>query len=596
MAVYKKAVGEQHFDYAKTLIEAGNMLAQTSKLAEAEKYILLGSQLMLNYIQKNFLNLSEAEKMKWWTTNSSYFECIPSFLLIHKDASATFLQQACSIQMQQKSVVLLDGIKTMLIARKKGNPELLVLLEQWQMNKAMLAKQYSIPAIDRMNNLDSLEVLTNEQEKNVNNQSSSIMGLAKSQQIGFKDIQKKLKPNEAAIEFLQFELNRKDWTDSTFYAAFIMLPNDTVPHFVTLCEEQQLARLLDSKNNTQEGFVKQLYRSTIGGTGSQASINKGDSLYELIIKPLQPFLNRITTLYIAPVGLLNRVSFDALPIAKNILAIEKYTIRQYNGINQLAEEKHTSAINSTATFYGGINYQISSPEKTKFGKTILTLPDAVKRNMGGNGFTYLPGTLEEVNSIQALFASNQKSTQLLIDTFATEESFKSLSGHSPTIIHVSTHGFSLPNAKHINADENQFTLADNPLLRTGIVMAGANKVWTGNSSIQQKEDGILTAYEISNLDLSNTELVVLSACETALGDIKGTEGVFGLQRAFKLAGAKNMIMSLWQVPDKETVELMTIFYSHKLNGMSIYESFNKAKNAMRKKYAPYYWAAFVLIE
>jgi CHAT domain-containing protein len=98
-------------------------------------------------------------------------------------------------------------------------------------------------------------------------------------------------------------------------------------------------------------------------------------------------------------------------------------------------------------------------------------------------------------------------------------------------------------------------------------MAGANRVWGGAVPVAGKEDGIVTAYEISNLDLSNTGLVVLSACETALGDIKGTEGVFGLQRAFKLSGVQNMILSLWQVPDKETAELMNLLYTNKLKGV-----------------------------
>ncbi|MBC7587179.1 MAG: CHAT domain-containing protein, partial [Chitinophagaceae bacterium] len=110
------------------------------------------------------------------------------------------------------------------------------------------------------------------------------------------------------------------------------------------------------------------------------------------------------------------------------------------------------------------------------------------------------------------------------------------------------------------------------------------------------EDGIATAYEIAQLNLSNTQLVVLSACETALGDLQGTEGVFGLQRAFKIAGVKNLIVSLWQVPDKETAELMTIFYGKLLTGITVREAFYKTQKEMRSKYAPYSWAAFVLIE
>ena len=110
------------------------------------------------------------------------------------------------------------------------------------------------------------------------------------------------------------------------------------------------------------------------------------------------------------------------------------------------------------------------------------------------------------------------------------------------------------------------------------------------------EDGILTAKEISNLNLSNTKLVVLSACETGLGDVKGSEGVYGLQRAFKMAGVDYIIMSLWKVPDKETTEMMELFYNEMLDGLLISEAFRNAQNQMKQKYSPYYWAAFVLVE
>ena len=112
------------------------------------------------------------------------------------------------------------------------------------------------------------------------------------------------------------------------------------------------------------------------------------------------------------------------------------------------------------------------------------------------------------------------------------------------------------------------------------------------------EDGILTAYEISQMNLDQTELVVLSACDTGLGDIEGNEGVYGVQRAFKIAGAKYLIMSLWQVPDLQTQELMTIFYTKWLKeGMEISEAFSAAQKAMREKYQdPYMWAGFILVE
>ena len=147
--------------------------------------------------------------------------------------------------------------------------------------------------------------------------------------------------------------------------------------------------------------------------------------------------------------------------------------------------------------------------------------------------------------------------------------------------------------------DSPYSLADNPMNRSGLLFSGSNKAWIGDSISVGRDDGILTAYEASHTYLNNTELVVLSACETGLGDIKGSEGVYGLQRAFKMAGARYLLMSLWKVPDNATQEFMTTFYTELLtNKLPIRSAYNMAQNAMKAKYRnePYKWAGFVLME
>ena len=186
---------------------------------------------------------------------------------------------------------------------------------------------------------------------------------------------------------------------------------------------------------------------------------------------------------------------------------------------------------------------------------------------------------------------------------ATEETFKQLGKNepSPRILHVATHGFFFPDPASSNpakGGEPAFKVSDNPMIRSGLILAGANHAWKTGLPLANLEDGILTAYEISQLDLRHTDLVVLSACETGLGQIAGNEGVYGLQRAFKIAGAKNLVMSLWQVPDYQTQELMTIFYQKMLlENMPVQVALQAAQEEMRQRnYEPYYWAGFVLIE
>ena len=223
-----------------------------------------------------------------------------------------------------------------------------------------------------------------------------------------------------------------------------------------------------------------------------------------------------------------------------------------------------------------------------------------------SSFGYLPNTLTEVEHINSMLDTRKWGISLNTGDNANEPNFKSLSGdRAPMVLHIATHGFyfAAPEQKRkqpINKQgmENPFRYADDPLLRTGLILSGANTVWTGGELPPGVDDGILTAYEVSNMDLRKTQLVVLSACETGLGDIKGGEGVFGLQRAFHLAGAGSIMMSLWPVPDKETRELMEMFYTNWMTGMSLYDAFSESQKAMRNKYPnnPEKWAAFVLVE
>jgi CHAT domain-containing protein len=170
---------------------------------------------------------------------------------------------------------------------------------------------------------------------------------------------------------------------------------------------------------------------------------------------------------------------------------------------------------------------------------------------------------------------------------------------APGVVHIATHGFALSaDTGARNAPENAFAASDNNMSRTGLVLAGANHAWLGSLPWKGLEDGILTAYEVSQMDFSKTELVALSACESGLGEVRGAEGVLGLQRAFKIAGAHYLVLSLWQVPDQETQEFMSLFYKKwLLEKKPVQQAFRATQAEMRRLYpSPYFWAGFVLVE
>ncbi|MBU0764684.1 MAG: CHAT domain-containing protein, partial [Bacteroidetes bacterium] len=301
------------------------------------------------------------------------------------------------------------------------------------------------------------------------------------------------------------------------------------------------------------------------------------------------------TVCLSPDGLINNISFAALwSDREKCFLSEKYEIRMITTSGKVVYPSR-SEITEQASFLvvGGIEYSTSVTE------------DHV--------WNFLEGTESEAGQISELLADHGFRVKLYSGRDASEGTFKQLVVAQPDVIHLATHGFFFPLQEEMqkNAEIAEtaplfrgsrtsrayctFAFQTDPLLRTGIVLSGANDVWNSNP-VNDSEDGVLTAYEVSNLNLENTQLVVLSACETGLGDIRGSEGVYGLQRAFKMAGVKFIIMSLWQVPDKETEEFMVTFYEKLLRSKDVRRAFNETQAEMRKKYDPYFWGAFVLIQ
>ncbi len=249
---------------------------------------------------------------------------------------------------------------------------------------------------------------------------------------------------------------------------------------------------------------------------------------------------------------------------------------------------------ANATLFGGINYDTDSTTQKIW--------------------SYLEGTKTETEKINKILKKEKVDVNYFLNTTATEEEFKLMASNS-NVLHIATHGFFYPDPKEVKEEQEKktetgditfrggsegfgvwsFVKNPNPLMRSGLVFAGANDVWSKEIA-DTTDDGVLTAQEVAHIDMRKTDLVVMSACETGLGDIKGSEGVYGLQRAFKMARVKYMIMSLWQVPDKETEEFMTSFYKKLLKLKNIKTAFNQTQKEMRQKYDPYFWAAFVLIE
>lgn len=405
-------------------------------------------------------------------------------------------------------------------------------------------------------------------------------------------ISNSLTHNEIAIEFCQYlDILAPQDSISYKYAAYIISPEYDHPIFVIIGDEIEISNLI-FKSQKDELSINQFY--------SQNKIG------DLIWGKLMPYISNKSVVYFSPIGELSLVNHQLLKCS-NIVLGDKFNMKRISSTNVLVN-KGTNFHNeyTEAILYGDIDYNTIYEEMktnaSQYGFNGLSNNLAFESNENRDGWSSLPNTRLEVDSINSLLCKRGCTSVVYDGKKATEESFKSLDYRSPSIIHIATHGFSYfgneDNEKRNNLTSLSRYTTENILMSwTGLLFSGANNTWTGKHEINDFEDGILTATEISLLNLNGAKLVVLSACNTGLG-INDKFGVtIGLQKAFKMAGVQSILMSLWKVPDESTALLMTKFYEALFSGNNRHEALKIAMKKVRKLYPdPYYWGAFVILD
>ena len=606
--IRKKVLGKDHPDYTASLISLGSLYLKTENYKKALPILSEYFKLTQSILLKSSTFLSEKELSKYVATFQKDEDMLFSQILTSDKKNVPFTAFATlsydnslfnkgfllNAVGQIKRLVNTDSIST-------------IKFNQLKSYRRRLAAEYSNP-INERKGLADLEEKANTSEKELARIASGYKEASK--QVKWQDVQNSLKGNEAAIEFINFKINFPESTGNIMYAALVLKPGLQQPLFIQLFEEKSLDSILQSKGDRRLEYVNDLY--SFASRGATALEAKKRSLAELIFKPLEKELIGIKTIYYSPSGLLHRINLDAIPISETETLADRYNLVELNSTRQLVVPTVVKNTNNDAVLFGGIQFNadttlVSDQQMlASRSESQLSFSQTNPKSRGGS-WDYLPGTEREVNAIDKIMSTSGIKTTLKKGNEGTEEAFKNIGANhspSPRILHIATHGYFFPDPKENNSknafgnDEPVFKISDLPMLRSGLILAGGNNTWKGKKMLEGKEDGILTAYEISQMNLSNTELVVLSACETGLGEIDGNEGVYGLQRAFKIAGAKYLIMSLWQVPDKQTSLLMTTFYKKWLEEkMSIPNAFHAAQKDLREAgLDPYYWAGFVLVE
>ena len=417
--------------------------------------------------------------------------------------------------------------------------------------------------VDRDSIMESLE----NKDRNLN-RLSSIYAID-NEAADWEKIREKLNKNEALVEihrYQEFNLEEWKWTNSIRYIALIVTS-----------KTQKTPKVIQLNNGNyleDEGITN--YSNKI-----KFKIEDRES-YTSFWEPLEKELKKYDKVYFSAAGIYHKINLQTLynPTKGTYLLEEKDIQIITSGRDLLEEQRPASPVKLGMLIgnpsFGDIPQGVSG---TKRG--IELLANASERA----GIAPLPGAEKEVQSIAKLLNAKGWQSVVLLNEDAEESALKDML--KPNVLHIATHGF-------FHQDDRA---SSNVLNNTGLLFTGAAKSLFDDPETGVASDGILTSFEAINLNIDNTNLVVLSACETGLGELKNGEGIYGLQRAFKIAGARSIIMSLWKVDDEATNKLMTSFYDYWLNkSLSKRDAFKQAQLDIKKKYPePYYWGAFVVL-
>ncbi len=530
------------------------------------RYLLTGIRVIKKYRAHSFIIIFGVGTLK---SDFNFFNAYA--IQLQAGRSGKLYEEMVNNALNTKALLLNESNKIKNGILSGGDAQLIARLKEWEDAKAQLSSYYFDK--DGVQQIDALEKKVEELEKEINGKSH--LFVRKENPLDWTQVRSALKKDEAAIEIVRINTLDKDnrrlygknsgLSDSSVYLALIIKPESETPDYV-----------LFSEGNQMEKRYLSFYRNIIFARGEDKAS------YDIYWLPLKRHLAGIKKVYISPDGVFNQLNLNTLqnPISGEYLIDEQQLVYLTNTGDLLRkEEEHSTS--PDAVLVGRPSYDFTKVQTAKQAPALYGTREVMTEELTSfkeQDFADLPGTEEEINRIEKILKDRNIAVTTYKGELALEENVKSVD--NPMILHIAPHGFFV--------DDN--ASAVNPMIRSGLVLAGVK-----NQGQQQNVDGILTAYEATNLNLNLTNLVVLSACETGLGEVRNGEGVYGLQRAIIVAGAGNLLMSLWKVDDEATASLMIGLYNTWEQGQN-QMAFRNAQLAMRKQYPdPFFWGAFIML-
>ncbi len=582
IAIRKKILNENHPDLAYSVFGLASVHQKLEDWESAREDYDFVINSYLHSINTYFPSLSEEEKTAFYAKIKPVFEAYQDFAIEYvtkekgsADSRNATLSNLYDLQLSTKALLLNATNKVRNRILNSGDDQLIAKYNEWLSEKEDLVKALNMSNEELSTNqinIKSLQAKVNDTEKELSRLSESFASEYEKKVVKWQDVNAALEPGEAAIEILRIKKNTKN--DSIYYAVLILKGGQLSPPELVIVDDGDI----------MEGKYFKQYKNMI--------VYKLENTrsYGLFWALIDQALTGVQKLYLSSDGVYNKININTLydPDKKEYV-FDKYTIYLLSNTREMVEQAGGSdgLAATTAQVFGYPDYEMGG---------VAAVTEAATERGFDKGVTELPGTLEEIDNISQTLDKNAWKYDRYERAEANEQNIKSVA--SPTLLHIATHGFFMPtltNPLNENAGLQSREAKFNPLFRSGLLMAGA-AVTFRNDKLDGEEDGILTAYEAMNLDLDKTELVVMSACETGLGEVKNGEGVYGLQRAFIVAGADNLIMSLWKVNDETTQKLMSRFYDNWIGGQPKQAAFHDAVQSLKNEYKePYYWGAFVML-
>lgn len=585
LQIREETLDETHSLRAASLLDIGKLYQLQHKYKKANTYY----QELLNLNRKRFVSstsfMTEKQREAYWQTMQESHEInLPNLCYSSYPENRESAILAYENELFKKGLLLSSTNAIRYSIMESGDSTLMETLKEIEdLRKNVDELRQHAPHMEIV--IEGRENRADRWEKELTKKTAVFRENLRQWNITWDSVKAALKPDQVAIEYMTAPLSE----DSTMYCALLLRDTCSAPILIPLFEEKEVAGLLNT-STADSADIRRTY----------AYADNGKKLSTIIWQHITPYLNTNDEVFFSPTGVLHQIAIENLPLDSSRIMAEAYQLVRLSSTRELVLNK-PSTPHEKAALYGNIYYTADEAtmlayhqpyEHIALSEDVLLASNtrSVQRGSAKN----LPGTKKEIDSIAPILQKKHVAVQIYTAYEANEESLKSLSGTRQNIIHLATHGFYWPDStaqkeKYFTqraADHDSYLTSIDPLERCGLLFAGANNAYTGHRDrVPEKvQDGILTAKEISLLDFRKADVVVLSACETGLGDVSG-DGVFGLQRAFKMAGAQTLLMALWQVSDDATQRLMTAFYRHMSDGLSKREAFRRAQQEVRN-YTP----------